>query len=113
MIVAVTLNKETNEVFDHFGETKNFYLYDTDTKEGKIIDNGGFSHHSLISYIISLNVNVLICGGMGSHAFDLLSDSNIKVYPGASGDVKDVINKYLDNKLIVNYSKLHQCSHTH
>jgi len=113
MIIAVTLNKETNEVFGHFGETKNFYLYNTDTKEETIVDNGGFSHHSLISYIISLNVNVLICGGMGSHAFDLLKASNIKVYPGAQGNVKDVIKKYLDNKLIANYTKIHECSHNH
>ena len=113
MIVAITLDKDKNEVFGHFGETKNFFLYNTDTKEEKIVDNGGFTHHSLISYIISLDINVLICGGMGNHAFDLLSDANIKVYPGASGDIKDVLNKYLNNKLVVNYSKIHQCSHTH
>ena len=113
MIIAVTLDKDTNEVFQHFGETKNFFLYNTETKEEKIVDNNGFSHHSLISYIISLNINVLICGGMGNHAFDLLNASNIKVYLGAKGNVKDVINKYLDNKLISDYSKLHQCSHNH
>ena len=111
MIIAITLDKNTNTVFGHFGETKNFFLYNSETKDEKIIDNGGFSHHELVSYLVSLNVNVLICGGMGTHAVDLLNSVNIKVYPGAKGDVKDVLNKYLDNKLVADFSKLHKCSH--
>ena len=77
MIIAVTLDKERNLVFGHFGETKNFFLYDTEKNEGKIVDNGGFTHHELIGYIKSLNVEVLICGGMGNHAYDALTASNI------------------------------------
>ena len=113
MIIAVTLDKNTNTVFGHFGETQYFYLYNTETKEGKVIDNGGFTHHELIGYIKSLNAEVLICGGMGNHAYEALTASNIKVFPGAKGDVMDVIDKYLNNKLIVDLSKLHQCSHNH
>jgi len=113
MIVAVTLDKNTNNVFGHFGETQNFFLYDTEKKVGKIVDNGGFTHHELIKYIKSLNAEVLICGGMGNHAYEALTASNIKVFPGAKGDVMEVINKYLNNKLVVDLSKLHQCSHNH
>jgi predicted Fe-Mo cluster-binding NifX family protein len=113
MIIAVTLEKETNKVFGHFGEAKYFYLYDTEKKVGKIVDNSGYTHHELIGYIKSLNAEVLICGGMGNHAYEALTASNIKVFPGAKGDVMDVINKYLNNKLIVDLSKLHQCSHNH
>ena len=113
MIIAVTLDKNTNNVFGNFGEAKNFFLYDTEKGVGKIVDNGGFTHHELIKYIKSLNAEVLICGGMGNHAYEALTASNIKVFPGAKGDVMEVINKYLNNKLVVDLSKLHQCSHNH
>ena len=113
MIRAVTLDKNTNNVFGHFGEAKNFFLYDTEKEVGKIVDNGGFTHHELIKYIKSLNAEVLICGGMGNHAYEALTASNIKVFPGAKGDVMEVVNKYLNNKLVVDLSKLHQCSHNH
>lgn len=111
MILALTYNKEDNTVFGHFGKAEYFYLYDTEAKEGKIIDNAGFSHAELVPYLKKLGVKVLICGGLGSHAVELLEKNDIKVYPGASGDVKDVINKYLDNKLIANFGAIHQCSH--
>ena len=55
MIIAVTLDKERTLVFGHFGETKNFFLYDTEKEVGKIVDNGGFTHHELIKYINDVN----------------------------------------------------------
>ena len=113
MIIAVTIDKNTNKVFQHFGESQNFYLYDTEKNEGKIVDNGGNSHHELVPYLKTLGVEVVICGGLGNHAVQLMESKGIKVYPGASGDVNDVIQKYKDNKLIANFSAIHQCSHSH
>jgi len=113
MIIAVCLDKENNKVFQHFGETKYFYLYDNEKNVGNVIDNNGFTHHELVPYLKSLNVNVVICGGLGNHAVKLMEANGIKVYPGAKGDVLDVIKKYNDNKLIADFSAIHQCSHNH
>ena len=113
MIIALTYNKENNTVFGHFGAAEYFYLYDLEKEEGKVIDNGGFSHAALVPYLKNLGVNVLICGGIGSHAIELLEKNDIKVYPGASGNVLDVINKLKNNKLIADLSAVHQCSHNH
>ena len=110
MKIALTLEKETNQIFQHFGKTSFFYIYDTKTSEGKIIDNAGFSHQDLIGYLKSNEIEVLICGGIGSHAIDLLDGANIKVYPGQTGNVLDVIKKYNSGKIVSNFKAIHNCS---
>lgn len=51
MKIAITYDKETNTVFQHFGRTEYFYIFDTEIDEEKVIDNGGYSHHDLALYL--------------------------------------------------------------
>lgn len=111
MKIAITYDKDTNTVFQHFGRTELFYLYDVDSKEEKIIDNGGYSHHELAPYLKSLGVDTLICGGIGSHGVEAVTSSGLNLIPGAVGDVKEVIKAYLDGSLVTNYNAVHCCSH--
>lgn len=113
MIIAITYDKNNNAVFQHFGHTEYFYLFDTLTLEEKIIDTNGFSHHELVGYLKSLHVEVLICGGLGMHAINLLNSVGIEVIPGITGDVNNVINDYKNNKLKPNMGAIHNCSHSH
>lgn len=46
-MIAITYDKETNFVFQHFWRTEYFCLFNKETDEEKIIDNGGYSHDSL------------------------------------------------------------------
>jgi predicted Fe-Mo cluster-binding NifX family protein len=112
-MVAITYDKETNTVFQHFGRTEYFYLFNEKTGEEKIIDNGGFSHHDLAPYLKSLGVTTLICGGIGSHGVEAVESSGLKLIPGAFGDVKDVIDAYKNNTLVADPSAMHSCSHHH
>lgn len=113
MKVAITYDKETNSVFQHFGRTEYFYIFDTESNEEQIVDNGGNSHHDLVGYLKSLGVEVLICGGLGSHAVAFLSEVNIDVIPGAYGLVDDVIKEYKEGALIADPNAMHECSHHH
>ena len=45
-MIAITYDKETNFVFQHFWRTEYFCLFNKETDEEKIIDNGGYSHDS-------------------------------------------------------------------
>ena len=42
-----------------------FYIFNTETNEEKVIDNGGYTHHNLAAYLKLLGVSTLICGGIG------------------------------------------------
>ena len=53
-MIAITYDKENNTVFQHFGRTEYFYLFDLNTNEEKIIDNGGLSIIESLSRIQAL-----------------------------------------------------------
>ena len=111
-MIAITYDKETNSVFQHFGRTEYFYLFNEETGEEKIIDNGGYSHHDLAPYLKSLGVSTLICGGIGSHGVEAVESAGLKLIPGAFGDVKDVIKTFKDGSLVGNPNAMHSCSHS-
>lgn len=111
MKIAITYDKETNTVFQHFGRTEYFYIFDTETNEEKVIDNGGYSHHDLAPYLKSLGVSILICGGIGSHGVEAVTASGLDLISGAVGDVKDVIKTFKDGSLVGNPNAMHSCSH--
>ena len=114
MRLAVTYDYDTKEVFQHFGQTQNFLLVeveDNKIKSTMIVDNGGFSHSGLVEYLSHLEVNTLICGGLGSHAIDFLERAGIEVIPGATGDALEAVNKYLKGELSGDMSVIHECSH--
>ena len=110
MKIAITYDKENNSVFQHFGHTEFFYVYDTNSKVEEVIGNGGNSHVDLISYLQSKGIEVLICGGVGNRAIEILSSCNIKVIPGVNGKINDVINKFNSGELKGDETQIHSCS---
>ena len=111
MKIAITYDKDNGTVFQHFGRTEYFYLYDGDTKEEKVIDNGGYSHHELAFYLKSLGVDTLICGGIGSHGIEAVLSAGLNIIPGAYGDIKEVMKAFLEGRLQSNFDAVHSCSH--
>lgn len=98
-------------MFQHFGRTEHFYIFDTETSEEKVIDNGGYSHHDLAPYLKSLGVSTLICGGIGSHGVEAVTSSGLDLIPGAVGDVRDVIKAFRNGALVGNPNAMHSCGH--
>ena len=115
MRIALTYDFDSKEIFQHFGQTQNFLLVDVDGDERKemIITNGGYSHHELVTYLKDLEVDVLIAGGMGNHAIQFLDQAGIKVYPGQSGDAKEVLEKFLKGEIKEDRSSVHLCDCHH
>ena len=110
MKIAVTY--ENGEVFQHFGHTAHFKLYDVE--DGKIVnaevvDTNGSGHGALTGLLSSLNADVLICGGIGGGAQMALAQAGIKLFGGVHGDADEAVEAFLANSL--NYDPEAKCDH--
>lgn len=112
MRVAVTY--ENNQVFQHFGRTQQFKVYDileNGTYESFILDSNGAGHGALADVLLRNKVDMLICGGIGNGAVNALARCNIRVLAGASGDCDTIINLLIKNELDLNGTS--NCNHHH
>ncbi len=112
MKIAVTC--ENNCVFQHFGHTPEFAVFET--LPGKIISEcrlatGENGHGALATLLASENIDLLICGGIGGGAINALTKAGIEVVGGASGNVREVAEAFVNGSLQVR-SDFH-CNHHH
>ena len=101
------------EVYQHFGHTENFKLYEIEAGQvvsSQIIDTNGSGHEALANYLASLSVSVLVCGGIGAGAQAALADAGIEICSGAQGDADAAVNAYLNGELV---SEGVNCDHHH
>ena len=87
MRVAVTY--ENGQIFQHFGHTEQFKVYDiTDgvITSSEVVDTNGSGHGALAGVLSALQVDALICGGIGGGAQAALAAAGIKLYGGVSGE---------------------------
>ena len=85
MTMRIAVTYEHGEIFQHFGHTEQFKLYDVE--DGKItgeqvVDTNGSGHGALAGFLQAAKVDALICGGIGMGAQMALADVGIKLYAG-------------------------------
>lgn len=110
MKIAVTY--EAGLVFQHFGHTASFKLYDVQNGQvtaSQVVDTCGCGHGALAGFLQNLGVDTLICGGIGGGARIALSEAGIAVYGGVRGDCDDVVSDFLAGQL--SYDPNARCSH--
>lgn len=110
MILAVTY--ENGNVFGHFGHTEQFKVYEIENGNvisQKVVDTNGSGHGALAGFLKNLNVDTLICGGIGGGAINALGEANIKVYPGVAGNADAQVEAFIKGEL--NYNPNTRCSH--
>ncbi len=103
MRIAVTY--ENGQIFQHFGHTKQFKVYDVrDNKviSAEVVDTNGSGHGALAGVLTALNVDVLICGGIGAGAQSALSSASIELYGGVSGSADFAVNEFIAGRLLFN-----------
>lgn len=110
MRVAVTY--ENGMIFQHFGRTEQFKLYDIE--EGKVISEqvvgtNGAGHGALAGFLKSASVDVLICGGIGGGAQIAMREAGITLFGGVSGSADGAVARFLSNTLDQNDSPT--CDH--
>lgn len=112
MKIAVTY--DNGNIFQHFGKTEFFKVYDVEDNKvisSEVIGSNGVGHGALAGLLAGQSVDVLICGGIGGGAQMALAEAGIELIGGASGNVTDVVNAYLNGTLKVNAA--FQCNHHH
>ena len=103
MKIAVTY--ENGNVFQHFGHTEQFKIYDISNNEiagTQIVSAAGSGHGALAGFLAELRVDTLICGGIGAGAQNALTGAGIRFYGGVSGDADDAVNALLAGRLAFN-----------
>ena len=100
MKIAVTY--ENGEVFQHFGHTSEFKIYEVE--DGKVVSSevigtDGNGHEALAGFLAADEVDVLICGGIGGGAQSALSDNGIEICSGATGSADAAVEAYLKGEL--------------
>ena len=96
MKIAVTY--ENGQVFQHFGHTEAFKVYETENNEIKsesIIPTLGNGHGALAGFLKLNNVDTLICGGIGEGAKNALASAGIKLYGGVTGSADEAVKALL------------------
>ena len=110
MRVAVTY--ENGEIFQHFGHTAQFKVYDIE--DGKIlssevVDTNGSGHGALAGLLNAMKVDALICGGIGGGAQMALAETGIKLFGGVSGSADAAAQALAEGKL--DYNPAVRCDH--
>lgn len=112
MKLAVTYEKETGDIFQHFGHTETFKVYELsegEIRSEQVIDTNGTGHGALAGLLALEGVDGLICGGIGGGARNALAEAGIVLYPGAVGNADENVRAFLAGKLA--YDPDTMCSH--
>lgn len=112
MRIAVTY--DNGQIFQHFGKTKQFKI--VDESKGIILgtsmlEAGEAGHSALAGLLYNNCVDVVICGGIGGCAIKALTDIRIKIVASQTGDVDEVVKKFLNKEL--EYTHVSNCNHHH
>ncbi len=110
MRIAVTY--ENGQVYQHFGRTEQFKIYDVANgmvKSSEVVGTNGQGHGALAEVLHALQADVLICGGIGGGAQMALAEAGIQLYGGVTGDADAAVAALLGGNLA--YVPDVQCSH--
>jgi len=97
--------KDLNAQIDlRFGRCQYFLIVDTDTMSFEAISNesamaSGGAGIQAAQTMAHAGVKSVITGNMGPNAFQTLSTAGIKVFTGATGSIKEVVEKYKKGEL--------------
>lgn len=124
--MKVAVPTRGNVVDDHFGHCEMYTIFTIN--ENQKIENteilpspqGCGCKSNIASVFKQMGVTVMLAGNMGGGALNVLNSHGIKVYRGCSGDVHQLVESYLLDK--VNDSGIgcdhhghhegeHQCNH--
>ncbi len=96
LLIPVLENKSfDSKISEHFGYAPFFALFDTETKELKIVENViDHANSSLtpVDQIMSHDFDILYVLGIGGRAINLFKEKGVKVKTGKFKVVKEVID---------------------
>lgn len=118
--MKIALPKDGVMLNQHFGRSEEFAIVTIDgmdivgLKEISTQDLQ-HNHRGLSDMLAKEGVSLVIASGMGEGAYNALKEKGIRIVRGASGSIRDVVQKYLDGELMYSLSAHghHGCQHHH
>ena len=101
-IMRIAVTYENGQIFQHFGHTEQFKVYDVaDGKvvSSQVVDTNGSGHGALAGVLSAMQVDTLICGGIGGGAQMALAAAGIRLCGGVSGDADSAVAALLEGHL--------------
>jgi predicted Fe-Mo cluster-binding NifX family protein len=113
MKIAVPVNRD-NQIDEHFGHCEFYSVFTVDEK-GKITDTQtlksveGCGCKSNIAGVLAQNgVTIMLAGGIGGGAINVLNNSGIEVIRGCSGLAADVVKEFAAGQIKDSGESCHQ-----
>ena len=113
MKIAVPITKE-NQIDSHFGHCESYSVFTISDKNEiagiKSIESpqGCGCKSDIASVLASDGVSIMLAGGIGSGAINVLNSSGIEVIRGCAGDATDVVKLYMNGLVKDSGSSCHQ-----
>jgi predicted Fe-Mo cluster-binding NifX family protein len=113
MKIAVPVTKE-NQIDSHFGHCESYGVF-TISENNEIAGiksvgspQGCGCKSDIASVLASDGVTIMLAGGIGGGAINVLNNSGIEVIRGCSGDATEVVKLYLSGLVEDSGSSCHQ-----
>ena len=87
-MMRIAIPYEQGEIFQHFGHTEQFKLYDVENGtviREQTVETSGSGHGALAGFLQAVQADALICGGIGGGARMALAEAGISLYAGVTG----------------------------
>lgn len=102
--ISSTGDTLTSKVEPRFGRCPYFIIYDDESEDLEVLDNGaqsasGGAGVQAAQTIANSGAEVVLTGNVGPKALQTLEAAGISVYPGASGTVQESIAKYISGEM--------------
>lgn len=110
--MKIAVPYENGQIFQHFGHTERFKIYSIEDGKiagAEIIDTNGSGHGALAGLLAALNVDALICGGIGGGAKTALAQAGIRLFGGVQGDADKAAERFAGGML--DYDPNVECDH--
>ncbi len=106
-----------NNVYQSFGRSPYFLIYDLQSKESVYVDNSaatsqGGAGIKAAQTIVDSGANVLITPRCGENAADVIKSANIKIYKSVVGSINENIKALEEERLSI-LQDIHAGFHHH
>lgn len=111
-VMRIAVTYENGQIFQHFGHTEQFKVYDVQDGEvvsSEVVGTNGSGHGALAGVLTALKADALICGGIGGGAQAALAAAGIRLYGGVSGQADAAVQALIRGEL--NFDPDVHCDH--
>jgi predicted Fe-Mo cluster-binding NifX family protein len=114
--MRIAVSYENEEVFQHFGQSPAFKFYDIENKKvtaTSIEETKGTGHRDLIPWLKLRQTDLVLCGGIGGMAIELMKEAGMDCLGGVSGKADAAVKAYLDGTLVASNEPTCDCHDHH